>query len=353
MSVMAARNPRATSGRTQFRDLVVQRKDEIGLGYERLAARCIDPESGEQTVKGSWLHRLVTGENIEPPSYEMLRGMAAGLDVLVGVVRPVKGPDSVLSIREQRWQEVRDPGPVAFDAAVHGVFGVAGVPHLPGGADPGGQDISGLRLPVGHPELVGGEGAFDGGQVAVDGLGVGGGGNTVVAGEDGDVLNAEDVGEAEELGEAGHADGAVLDRFDPLGGLVHEACDDGAGFPGALAGALHALAERERGGGRVGGSIGWHGLAPSLYSFVTVRVWGGTFFVGGHACFTGLLDTLSLCPPNPSASTGVRSSAAVNAEIRALMVRSGGYLRAEDRPVYEALREEWAEAVRAEVVEAA
>lgn len=58
-------------------------------------------------------------------------------------------------------------------------------------------------------------------------------------------------------------------------------------------------------------------------------------------------------PPTSSASTGVRSAAAVNAEIRQLMVRSGGYLRAEDRPVYERLRAEWAEAVRAEVVEAA
>ncbi|MBP5870920.1 hypothetical protein [Streptomyces scabiei] len=91
MSVMAARNPRATNGRTQFRDLVVQRKEEIGLGYERLAARCIDPESGEQTVKGSWLHRLVTGENVEPPSYEMLRGMAAGLDVPVGALQDAAG----------------------------------------------------------------------------------------------------------------------------------------------------------------------------------------------------------------------------------------------------------------------
>ncbi|MBP5913176.1 hypothetical protein QBA79_36585 [Streptomyces scabiei] len=88
---MAARNPRATNGRTQFRDLVVQRKEEIGLGYERLAARCIDPESGEQTVKGSWLHRLVTGENVEPPSYEMLRGMAAGLDVPVGALQDAAG----------------------------------------------------------------------------------------------------------------------------------------------------------------------------------------------------------------------------------------------------------------------
>ncbi|WP_408996528.1 hypothetical protein [Streptomyces europaeiscabiei] len=49
----------------------------------------------------------------------------------------------------------------------------------------------------------------------------------------------------------------------------------------------------------------------------------------------------------------MRSAAAVNAEIRQLMLGAGGYLRAEDRPVYEALRAEWADAVRAEVVEAA
>lgn len=87
MTVMAAQDPQATSERTQLRDIVVQRKEELGLGYERLAARCIDPESGTQTVKSSWLHRLATGENVEPPRYEMLRGMAAGLDLPVGVLQ--------------------------------------------------------------------------------------------------------------------------------------------------------------------------------------------------------------------------------------------------------------------------
>jgi hypothetical protein len=87
MTVMAARDPRKTSERTQFRDIVVQRKEALGLGYERLAARCIDPATGEQTVKSSWLHRLATGENVEPPKYEMLLGMAAGLEVPVGVLQ--------------------------------------------------------------------------------------------------------------------------------------------------------------------------------------------------------------------------------------------------------------------------
>jgi transcriptional regulator with XRE-family HTH domain len=91
MTVMAARNSKATGGRTQFRDIVARRKEEIGLGYERLAARCVDPQSGEQTVKGSWLHRLVTGENVEPPSYEMLRGMEAGLGVPLGALQDAAG----------------------------------------------------------------------------------------------------------------------------------------------------------------------------------------------------------------------------------------------------------------------
>lgn len=86
MTVMAARDPK-TTGRTQLRDIVVSRKEELGLGYQRLAARCIDPESGEQTIKSSWLHRLATGETVEAPDYEMLRGMAAGLEVPVGVLQ--------------------------------------------------------------------------------------------------------------------------------------------------------------------------------------------------------------------------------------------------------------------------
>lgn len=87
MTVMAARDPKTAGERTQLRDIVVQRKDELGLGYERLAARCVDPESGTQTVKSSWLHRLATGKPVEAPDYETLRGMAAGLDVSVAVLQ--------------------------------------------------------------------------------------------------------------------------------------------------------------------------------------------------------------------------------------------------------------------------
>ena len=43
-----------------------------------------------------------------------------------------------------------------------------------------------------------------------------------------------------------------------------------------------------------------------------------------------------------------RPAAAVNADIRALMLRAGGRLRAEDRPVYHRLIDEWAAATARE-----
>lgn len=91
MTVMTAREPETTGERTQLRDIVVQRKEDLGIGYERLAARCIDPESGEQTVKSSWLHRLATGKTVEAPAYEVLRGMAAGLGVPVAELQDAAG----------------------------------------------------------------------------------------------------------------------------------------------------------------------------------------------------------------------------------------------------------------------
>jgi hypothetical protein len=49
----------------------------------------------------------------------------------------------------------------------------------------------------------------------------------------------------------------------------------------------------------------------------------------------------------------VRSAAAVNEDIRTLMLLAGGILKPEDRPAYQQLVAEWAEAVRAGVVQAA
>ena len=49
----------------------------------------------------------------------------------------------------------------------------------------------------------------------------------------------------------------------------------------------------------------------------------------------------------------VRSAAEVNEQIRALWLRAGGSLSAQERAEYELLVVEWAEAIRGAVIEAA
>ncbi|MFD5075322.1 hypothetical protein [Streptomyces sp. NPDC058371] len=49
----------------------------------------------------------------------------------------------------------------------------------------------------------------------------------------------------------------------------------------------------------------------------------------------------------------VRSAAALNEQIRALWIRAGGSLSAQERAEYELLVVEWAAAIRCEVIEAA
>ncbi|MGC5400167.1 hypothetical protein ACPXCP_31060 [Streptomyces sp. DT20] len=79
------------SDRTQLADLVRDRKAHLDLSYEKLAVRCVDPETGVQTVKSSWLHRLATDMPVQAPDLPALRGMAAGLDVPLGRVQDAAG----------------------------------------------------------------------------------------------------------------------------------------------------------------------------------------------------------------------------------------------------------------------
>lgn len=55
---------------------------------------------------------------------------------------------------------------------------------------------------------------------------------------------------------------------------------------------------------------------------------------------------MSTPPPIPGA---VRSAAVVDAEIRALLLSTGGWLWGPTRERYEALRDEWVQAVREEI----
>ncbi|MFH0517807.1 hypothetical protein ACHBTE_11580 [Streptomyces sp. M41] len=57
--------------------------------------------------------------------------------------------------------------------------------------------------------------------------------------------------------------------------------------------------------------------------------------------------------PHSLGPGSVRSAAEVNEEIRALWLRAGGSLSAQERAEYELLVVEWAAAIRAEIIEAA
>jgi hypothetical protein len=57
--------------------------------------------------------------------------------------------------------------------------------------------------------------------------------------------------------------------------------------------------------------------------------------------------------PDSVTSGSVRSAADVNEQIRALWLRAGGSLSAQERAEYELLVVEWAAAIRGEVIEAA
>ncbi|MEU0969285.1 hypothetical protein ABZ357_29195 [Streptomyces sp. NPDC005917] len=57
--------------------------------------------------------------------------------------------------------------------------------------------------------------------------------------------------------------------------------------------------------------------------------------------------------PDSRTPASVRSAAEVNEHIRALWLRAGGTLSAQERAEYELLVVEWAEAIRARIIEAA
>ncbi|MFF4491574.1 hypothetical protein ACFY0F_34840 [Streptomyces sp. NPDC001544] len=57
--------------------------------------------------------------------------------------------------------------------------------------------------------------------------------------------------------------------------------------------------------------------------------------------------------PDSTTPGSVRSAAELNEQIRALWLRAGGSLSAQEREAYELLVIEWAEAIRDGVIEAA
>ena len=72
---------------THFTDLVRDRRVELGLSYDSLARLCVDPDTGEQLLKSSWLHRLEKGQPTNAPSGRQLEVLAGALRLPVDLVK--------------------------------------------------------------------------------------------------------------------------------------------------------------------------------------------------------------------------------------------------------------------------
>lgn len=107
---------------TPLSDLLRDRRAELGVSFRALASRCVDPESGEQLVKHSWLERLEKREPVLTPQFAQLRALAAGLGVplqrlqdetaaqFLGMDRPAEwSADSSVRAVVDRMSELTEP----------------------------------------------------------------------------------------------------------------------------------------------------------------------------------------------------------------------------------------------------
>lgn len=72
---------------TQLSDLVRTRRAELRLSLRAMANLCVDPGTGEQLVKYSWIDRLEKGEPVVPPQLPQLTAMAAALQLPVRLLQ--------------------------------------------------------------------------------------------------------------------------------------------------------------------------------------------------------------------------------------------------------------------------
>ncbi|WP_263170635.1 helix-turn-helix domain-containing protein [Streptomyces sp. SCSIO ZS0520] len=76
--------------RTQFADLIRERRAQLGLSLANFAARAVDPET-ETQITSSWLHRLESGKPITPPQLPELRALAAAAELDLELLQDAAG----------------------------------------------------------------------------------------------------------------------------------------------------------------------------------------------------------------------------------------------------------------------
>ncbi|MEU3507603.1 XRE family transcriptional regulator [Streptomyces longwoodensis] len=95
-----------TEQRTDFADLVRQRRAELGVSLRKLADQSIEPTTGEQPVKFGWLSKLERNQSTEAPTPAVLRALHVGLGVPLRTLQEAAAAQ-YLELESAVWSEDR------------------------------------------------------------------------------------------------------------------------------------------------------------------------------------------------------------------------------------------------------
>ncbi|MDQ1037231.1 transcriptional regulator with XRE-family HTH domain [Streptomyces sp. V3I8] len=92
MSPMAAKDDstRDPEHRTDFADLIRDRRAELKESLDTFASKAVDPVSGARVTRG-WIYRLETGEPVTPPVFAELRALAEAAELPVQRLQDAAG----------------------------------------------------------------------------------------------------------------------------------------------------------------------------------------------------------------------------------------------------------------------
>lgn len=91
--------------RTDFSDLVRERRAELGISLRELENRAADPETGER-AKFGWISKVEKGSSVDTPSPGLLRALAAGLQLPLRILQEAAGVQ-FLGMDPSLWSEDR------------------------------------------------------------------------------------------------------------------------------------------------------------------------------------------------------------------------------------------------------
>jgi transcriptional regulator with XRE-family HTH domain len=75
-----------TEQRSDFSDLLRQRRAELGLSLRDMEARSVDPGSGAQ-AKFGWLSKVENGKPVDTPKEDILKALAVGYGLPEGLLK--------------------------------------------------------------------------------------------------------------------------------------------------------------------------------------------------------------------------------------------------------------------------